>query len=295
MLTIWLIDSIFNAVIDCVGKHFPICKFTKNLKNGIFEDKFEYGGAVARWRSLAFFITEKNRNLLAGARLSSSLQKKTEKTEKLQKFARYAHLLASSVAIFIMLATLASLLHYRNKRKKQKKTEICSLALAIFFITEKDGKNRIITEICSLRSLTCFVSRYLYYARWRSPLFFITEKNRKNRKKQKLLLAAGLSLTLTCRYTLSHFSCSLALASLLHYRKKQKKQKNYRNLLARFFFITEKDRNDRKKQKFACWHKILNTSIFYYPSLYSSSMMRIGARVTNCWDLGFGWASYIGH
>ncbi len=42
---------------------------------------------LARWRSPLFFITEKDRNnrnkqkLLAGARLSSSLQKKTEITE----------------------------------------------------------------------------------------------------------------------------------------------------------------------------------------------------------------------
>ena len=65
--------------------------------------------------------------------------------------------------------------------------------------------------------------------------------------------------------------CSLALASLLHYRKKQKKQKNYRNLLATLtyllrqslsllcslrsplFFITEINGKNRKKQKFARW------------------------------------------
>ena len=58
--------------------------------------------------------------------------------------------------------------HYRNKRKKQKKT-----------------------EICSLRSLTCFVIRYPYFARWRSHLF-ITEINGKNRKKQKFVRYAHL-------------------------------------------------------------------------------------------------------
>ena len=107
-----------------------------------------------------FFHYRKEQKFARYARLSSSLQKKTEKTEKLQKFARW-------------------------------------------------------------RSLTCFVSRYPYYARWRSPLFFITEKDGKNRKITEICL---LALTYLLRQSLS-LLCSLALASLLHYRKKQKKQK----------------------------------------------------------------------
>ena len=47
-------------------------------------------------------ITEKNRNLLAGARLSSSLQKRTEMTEKNRN----------------LLADARLLFHYRNGRKK---------------------------------------------------------------------------------------------------------------------------------------------------------------------------------
>jgi hypothetical protein len=57
---------------------------------------------------------------------------------------------------------LAALLHYRKERKKQKNYRnllamltyllrqslslLCSLTLAIFFITEKNGKNRKITK-----------------------------------------------------------------------------------------------------------------------------------------------------
>ena len=80
-------------------------------------------------------------------------------------FATLTYLLRKSLSLLCSLA-LASF-HYRNKRKKQKKT-----------------------EICSLRSLTCFVIRYAYYTRWRSHLF-ITEINGKDRKKQKFLPAAG--------------------------------------------------------------------------------------------------------
>ena len=100
-----------------------------------------------------------------------------------------------------MLAGARLLFHYRNGRKKQKKT-----------------------EICSLRSLTCFVSRYLYYARWRSLAFSLQKRTEKTEKNRNLLA----TLTYLLRQSLS-LLCSLALA---------------------IFFITEKDRKNRKKQKF---------------------------------------------
>ena len=132
----------------------------------------------------------------------------------------------------------------------QKKTEICSLRSPLFFITEKDRKNRkkqkfaryahlLASSVAILIMLAG--ARFFFiteingknrkkqkFARWRSPLFFITENNGKNRKKQKFvryahLLASSVAILIM-----------LAGARLLfHYRNKRKKQKNYRNFCLR--------------------------------------------------------------
>ncbi len=62
----------------------------------------------------------------------------------------------------------------------------------LFFITEKDRNNRKKTET----------------ARWRSPLFFITEKDGNNRNKQKLLAGAHLSSSLQKKTEITEiFAC----------------------------------------------------------------------------------------
>ena len=50
--------------------------------------------------------------------------------------------------------------------------------------------------IISLRKKTEITEKKTETARWRSPLFFITEKDGNNRKKQKLLAGARLSSSL---------------------------------------------------------------------------------------------------
>ena len=109
----------------------------------------------------------------------------------------------------------------------QKKTEICSLRSPLFFITEKDRKNRKkqkFARYAHLLASSVAILIMLAGARF----FFITEINGKNRKKQKFvryahLLASSVAILIM-----------LAGARLLfHYRNKRKKQKNYRNFCLR--------------------------------------------------------------
>ena len=134
----------------------------------------------------------------------------------------------------LLLIALENIFQYANLQKIYK-IEYLKTNLNTGVLLLADARNvsslQKKTEICSLRS----------------PLFFITEKDRKNKPSATLTLTLTLTDSLALYFTLLCFTllCLLALTYLL-----RQSLSLLCSLALAIFFITEKDRKDRKKQKF---------------------------------------------